>query len=92
NVSVLRGWVNEYLRDLEISPSSHVDIPEQISDHNTPKISHICEACDKPIKTSEIMQVIYCPHCHKAIKDAISDEKNKRSQNTPEKDSQDAPS
>ena len=91
-VPTLKRWIDEYLMTLGILPLQKSPDQHHSQSSESSQISYICEACDKPIKTSEIMQVIYCPPCHRAIKDAISDEKKKLSQNTPEKDSQDTPS
>ncbi|MBA7535624.1 Nucleoid occlusion protein [subsurface metagenome] len=90
-VQVLRGWVDDELRKLNILPPAADSSPVDISKNNGQHIQYICEACDNPIKTSEIMQVIYCPTCHKALKDAISEEKKNNPSNLPPDASQDAP-
>jgi len=88
-VQVLQRWVQEYLSSSAPEPS-----PEHISDassldHNDPHISRFCEACGKSVEISKIRQVFYCPVCHHSIKNAISEEKNRLSSKTLEKDSQD---
>lgn len=86
-VQVLQRWIQEYLSSSTPEPSVE-HIPDDPSlEHNDPHISRFCEACGKSVEISKIRQVFYCPPCHHAIKNAISEEKNKLSQNTPEKDS-----
>ncbi|GAI91288.1 unnamed protein product, partial [marine sediment metagenome] len=71
--------------------SSTPEIPDSSLDHNDPHISRFCEACGKSVEISKIRQVFYCPVCHHSIKEALSEEKERLSSNTPEKDSQDVP-
>ena len=91
-VSVLREWVNKHLRTLEISPPHESSNLENSYVPESSKTFRICEACNNPIKTSEIMQAIFCPTCHHSILTAISEERQRLSSKTPEKDSQDTPS
>jgi len=90
-VQVLQRWVQDYLRTGSISPSEEFPSREYSYGSESPKSSYFCEACDKPIETSEIMQVIYCPTCHQAIKQAISEEKQRNLSNLPPEDSEDVP-
>jgi len=91
-VPTLRQWVDEHLRSLETSPPQESSNREFTYGNNSTYISRNCEACGKSINISEICNVFYCPSCHHAIKTAISEEKNRLSSKTPEKDSQDTPS
>ncbi|MBA7608300.1 Nucleoid occlusion protein [subsurface metagenome] len=76
-VEILRQWIKEYKDrqaiDVKSEPSSS-STPIRYEQHSDLRI---CEACDKPTKITDIRQVFYCPSCHTAIKQAISDEKNK---------------
>lgn len=89
-VQVLQRWVQEYLRTGSLSPSQEFPPREYSYGSESSKSSYECEACDKPIKTSEIMQVIYCPTCHQAIKQALFEEKQRNLANLPPETSQDA--
>ncbi len=83
-VEILRQWIKEYKERQAIdikSDSSVTSTPIHYAQH--PDLRS-CEACDKPIKISDIRQVFYCPHCYNAIKNAISDEKNKPTPEIPE--------
>ncbi len=83
-IQVLQSWVQDHLRSIDNIPSTDPISREYTYGQESSKISYICEACDKPIEISQMRQVIYCPVCHKSIKDAISDEKNRLSSKTPE--------
>ncbi|MBA7525351.1 Stage 0 sporulation protein J [subsurface metagenome] len=86
-VHVLQSWVQESLRSLPSESSSRPEIPDSSLDHNDPHISRFCEACGKSVEIGKIHQVFYCPVCHHSIKNAISEEKNRISSKSPEKDS-----
>jgi len=90
-VQVLQKWVQEYLSSGSISPSQEFPSREYSYGSESSKTSYICEACDNPIKISDIMQVIYCPTCHQAIKQALFEEKQRNLANLPPDTSQDAP-
>lgn len=83
-IEVLKTWVHEYLRNSGIPPPHQEESPGSVIEHNDPHISRFCEACDKSVEISQIRQVFYCPSCHNAIKSAISEQKKKESENTPE--------
>jgi len=86
-VQVLQRWVQESISFLSLSTPAE-DTPDDPSqDHNDPHIARLCEACGKSVEISKIRQVFYCPLCYHSIKNAISEEKNRLSPNTPEKDS-----
>lgn len=91
-IYTLHDWVNAHNRSIGVLPPSAESPPYEIYNHNGQQTRYICAACLKPIETSKICQVIYCPKCNKAIKDAISEERDGLSSKTPEKDLQDAPS
>ncbi|MBA7608979.1 Nucleoid occlusion protein [subsurface metagenome] len=91
-LQVLQGWVQDSLRSLPSGAISGPEIPDSSPETNDPFVARICEACGKSVDISKIRQVFYCPVCHHSIKNAISEEKNRLSSNTPEKDSQDVPS
>lgn len=74
-VSVLHGWVHDYLRDSSPAPSPESVSTPSPSPHNDPHISRLCEACDKLVDITVIRQIFYCPDCHNAIKHAILSEK-----------------
>ena len=84
-IQVLQSWIQQHLRSLEKTPEQISPSPDSSLSQESSKIAYICEACDKPIQISQIKQVIYCPTCHTAIKNAISDEKKRLSENTTEK-------
>lgn len=86
-IYVLHNWVNSHNRSIGVLPPSSDSPPDEIYNHNGQHIRYTCAACLKPIKTSEICQVIYCPHCHQALEHAISDERKGLSSNTPVNDS-----
>lgn len=90
-VQVLQRWVQEFLRNSE--PSNDVDhgAPPQKYDYNDPYIARNCEACNKSVEISKIRQVFYCPSCHTAIKNAISEEKKNLSSDSIQENRQDAP-
>lgn len=75
-IDVLKNWIRDY--NNQMPADSHPD------ETNTPPDSYIeprkeyrsCEACDKPVEIGDIRQVLYCPTCHRAIKDAIFEEKH----------------
>ncbi|MQY78382.1 MAG: ParB/RepB/Spo0J family partition protein [Bacteroidetes bacterium] len=85
-LQVLQRWVQESLRSLPSEAISTPEIPDSSLEHNNPHISRFCEACGKSVEISKIRQVFYCPVCHHNIKNAISEERNKLSSETPEKD------
>ncbi|GAI98490.1 unnamed protein product, partial [marine sediment metagenome] len=91
-VQVLHDWVQESLRSLPSGAISRPEIPDSSLEHNDPHISRFCEACGKSVEINKIRQVFYCPVCHHSIKEALSEEKERLSSNTPEKDSQDTSS
>ncbi len=80
SISVLKGWVQDHLRDSTPAPAAEsVNTPPPTFDNN-PHVSRFCQACDKSIDISVIRQVFFCPDCDNAIKHAISSEKlNKQS-------------
>ena len=86
-IHILRGWVNEHLRSIDLLPPAAESSPDEIYNHNGQHTRYICAACLKPIETGKICQVIYCPICHKSIKNAISEERDALSSKTPVKDS-----
>ncbi|MBA7477069.1 Nucleoid occlusion protein [subsurface metagenome] len=86
-VQVLQRWVQEYLRKMSPAIQPNPEIPDSSLEHNDPHISRFCEACGKSVEISKIRQVFYCPVCHHSIKNAISEEKNRISSKSPEKDS-----
>ncbi len=77
-IEVLKSWIKEH--------NNHISstTPEKESDTRhefvyTPvKYFRICEACGAEVPLSHIMQVIYCPPCHNALKQAIEEEKSKQ--------------
>ncbi len=91
-VSTLKRWVDEHLMSLGIYPLQKSPNLNHSYSSESPQSSYFCEACHNPIKTSEIMQVIFCPTCRDAILTAISEESQRLSSKTPEKDSNDTPS
>ena len=90
-VQVLQRWVQEHLSSLSNFPSSKSSAPSSSIPIHTPEISRNCQACGNSVEIGKIQQVIFCPTCAHAILTAISEEKNKLSSNTPEKDAQDVP-
>lgn len=89
-VQVLRKWVDDILHKNSVFPQSRANSPEFSYGHESASVTYICEACGSTIKISQIKQVIYCSDCHHAIKDAISEEKQRLSANLPKETSQDA--
>ena len=87
----LQEWINNSLRNSSISPSQDSSTQDLSHSSESPKHSYSCEACHRPIKTSEITQAIFCPTCHHAILSAIAEERQELSSKTPENDSEDAP-
>lgn len=84
-VEVLRRWVQEYLRDSAVKPSSRENPPEYSYGPQEHNISRNCEACEKLVDIKEIRHIFFCPTCDKAIRLAISEEKAKPSPETPDK-------
>ncbi|NVM55339.1 MAG: ParB/RepB/Spo0J family partition protein [Candidatus Helarchaeota archaeon] len=76
-VSVLQRWIQDYFRNKSVSSPQDSSAPEQTYHYSDQHNHRLCEACDKSVEIGKIRQVFYCPACHKAIKDAISDEKRK---------------
>ncbi|GAI63521.1 unnamed protein product [marine sediment metagenome] len=79
-VEVLRSWVKNYKNSLITNPppadsgESSSYIPDRPQDWRS------CQACDKPTEIKHIRQLILCPRCDTAIRNAILEEKSK---NTP---------
>ena len=74
-VSVLHGWVQDYLRQPLPTPSPVPVDSDPPTDHNVPHISRFCDACEKSVRIEAIRQVHYCPDCDAAIRNAIAAEK-----------------
>lgn len=77
-ISVLHGWVQDFLRDSTPAPIADLLTPDTVQPHNVPHISRFCEACGKSVDIAVIRQIFYCPECHNAIKHAILAEKSDR--------------
>ena len=82
-IDILKTWIRDYNNMQPAnSPSDETDTPP--NPHIEPhKEYRSCEACDKPVEIGDIRQVLYCPTCHKAIKDAIFEEKHLQSKKIP---------
>lgn len=89
-VEVLKRWIQDYLRDSVDKPSSRANLPEFTYGKSDPNIYRNCEACDKSVDIKDIRHVFFCPSCDKAIKFAISEEKNKPSPETLKKSPEDS--
>lgn len=73
-ILVLKSWIKEY-NDLQlVNPTSNDSAPEQTYVFDRPDDHRSCEACGKSVEIGNIRQLFLCPHCHQAIKQAISDE------------------
>jgi ParB family chromosome partitioning protein len=82
-IDVLKNWIKEYhYQQPDDNPPDSDNTPPNFL-HETPKEYRSCEACDKPVEIGDIRQVLYCPACHKAIKDAIFEEKHSNSKKIP---------
>ncbi|MQY79173.1 MAG: ParB/RepB/Spo0J family partition protein [Bacteroidetes bacterium] len=86
-VNLLQRCVEDELRRLKYLPPAAESPPDEIHSDNSPYLTRNCEACLNPFEIVNIRHVFFCIDCRKAILDAISDERNKSSPNTPEKDS-----
>jgi len=76
-VRVLKQWIQEYKSTQANNPPPESDTPEQTYQYPSSYDSRKCEACLKPIPTGDIRQLILCSPCHHALKQAISEEKQK---------------
>lgn len=87
-VEVLRTWVKDYKNSLLInsppgeSKESVSYIPDRPQDWRT------CQACSKATLISDIRQLILCPPCDTAIRNAILEEKSKNTPNNIDMDAQ----
>ena len=84
-IQVLQRWVQEYLRNSDVSPPPESSAPDQKFQYDDPHTSRACAACGKYVNINHIRQVFYCPDCHQAITSAISDEKHRLSPDPPKK-------
>ncbi len=82
-VRVLKQWISDYKSSQVINPTPESDTPEQINHYPATYDSRNCEACIKPIPSGDIRMLILCPTCHHALKQAISEEKQKEPPETP---------
>jgi ParB/RepB/Spo0J family partition protein len=87
SVYILTQWIDDQLRKPNISPPAAESSPDEIHSGNGLHLTRNCEACLNPIEIINIRHVFFCPPCRKAILDAISEEKLRSLQNTPEKSS-----
>lgn len=84
-VQVLQRWVQDYLRKPDSSSPPGESKSDPTYDYSDSQISRSCEACGNSVEIKDIRQVFYCPPCHTAIKNAISEEKKKIPQNNSKK-------
>ena len=76
-VEVLKRWIQDYKNSL-LRNSPVPDSEESLSYiPDRPQDFRICQACDKAIEIKHIRQIILCPTCDTAIRNAILEEKSK---------------
>lgn len=76
-IQVLRSWIKEHNDQLITQPKTETSSNDITYHYTKPSYSKPCEACHKSISISDIRQIILCPTCCQAIKDAILAESSK---------------
>ncbi|GAJ11233.1 unnamed protein product, partial [marine sediment metagenome] len=80
-VEVLSRWIKDYKNSLlkNSPPGESKESVSYIPDR--PQDWRSCQACDKATEIKHIRQLILCPSCDTAIRNAILEEKSKNTQN-----------
>jgi len=80
-VEVLKNWIKDYKNSLLINtpPGESEESVSYIPDR--PQDWRSCQACGKATEIKHIRQLILCPPCDTAIRNAILEEKSKNTQN-----------
>lgn len=77
-IEVLKSWIKEYRQNQSLNPPSDSSTPSQTYHYDPPKNYRYCQACGKAVLISDIRQVLYCPPCDTALKQAINEESSKQ--------------
>jgi len=77
-VRVLKSWIKEHNDREAADPNNTHSVPTSEFKYEPVKDFRLCAACEKEVPLGHIRQVFYCPTCHEAIKQALSEEKSKQ--------------